>query len=171
MPKEEFQLNLSRGIYGNRALNHIFITYCEHLNSKLFDFKELTELVAKTPNIEHILSQTPTFEPSALGFDNKEDFIDYEHQLGNLTLLEKGLNSSIQNKSPIDKIEGYGRSFFSITRGIGASIHIKKGFSKTDLKARTKVLANYCAVRWWSDRADESPETIVSIDYEISPSN
>ncbi len=34
---------------------------------------ELQDLVHKSPNIEHILSQTPTFDPIALGFDNKED--------------------------------------------------------------------------------------------------
>lgn len=171
MPKEEFQSNLSRGIYGNRALNHIFITYCEHLNSKEFDIKEMKELVSKTPNIEHILSQTPTFEPSALGFDNKEDFIDYEHNIGNLTVLEKGLNSSVQNKNAIDKIDGYGRSLFSMTKKLGSSIDTSKGFNKTDLKARTKVLADYCSERWWSDRAEESPETIVTVDEEIESTN
>jgi len=171
MPKEEFQSNLSRGIYGNRALNHIFITYCEHLNSKEFDIKEMKELVSKSPNIEHILSQTPTFEPSALGFDNKEDFIDYEHNIGNLTVLEKGLNSSVQNKNTIDKIEGYGKSLFSMTKKLGSSIDTSKGFNKVDLKARTKVLADYCSERWWSDRAEESPETIVTVDEEIESVN
>lgn len=171
MPKEEFQSNLSRGIYGNRALNHIFITYCEHLNSKEFDIKEMKELVSKSPNIEHILSQTPTFEPSALGFDNKEDFIDYEHNIGNLTVLEKGLNSSVQNKNAIDKIEGYGKSLFSMTKKLGSSIDTSKGFNKVDLKARTKVLADYCSERWWSDRAEESPETIVTVHEEIESVN
>lgn len=171
MPKEEFQSNLSRGIYGNRALNHIFITYSEHLVSKEFDIKEMKELVSKTPNIEHILSQTPTFEPSALGFDNKEDFIDYEHNIGNLTVLEKGLNSSVQNKNAIDKIDGYGRSSFSMTKKLGSSIDTSKGFNKADLKARTKVLADYCSERWWSDRAEESPETTVTVDEEIESTN
>ena len=167
MPKEEFQSNLSRGIYGNRALNHIFITFCEHINNKEFDITEIKELVSKTPNIEHILSQTPTFEPSALGFDNKEDFIDFEHNIGNLTVLEKGLNSSVQNKNAIDKIDGYGRSLFSMTKKLASAIDTSKGFSKTDLKNRTKILADYCSERWWSDRSVESPLTTVTDDEEI----
>lgn len=167
MPKEEFQSNLSRGIYGNRALNHIFITYCEHINSKEFDITEIKDLISKTPNIEHILSQTPTFEPSALGFNNKEDFIDFEHNIGNLTVLEKGLNSSVQNKNAIDKIDGYGRSFFSMTKKLGSAIDTSKGFNKTHLKARTKILADYCSERWWSDRSVESPETTVTVDEEV----
>lgn len=112
MPKEEFQSILSRGIYGNRALNYIFVTYCEYLNCKSFDVRQLRSISVKNPNIEHILSQTPTFDPSAFGFNDKEDFIDFEHTLGNLTLLEKGLNSSVQNRNAIDKIDGYDRSFF-----------------------------------------------------------
>ena len=171
MLKEEFQSNLSRGIYGNRALNHIFITYCEHINSKDFDIAEIKDIVSKTPNIEHILSQTPTFEPSALGFDNKEDFIDYEHNIGNLTVLEKGLNSSVQNKNAIDKIDSYGRSLFSMTKKLASSIDTSKGFNKIDLKNRTKILADYCSERWWSERSVESPETIVTIDEEIETTN
>jgi len=167
MSKEEFQSNLSRGIYGNRALNHIFITYCEYINNREFDITEIKDLVSKTPNIEHILSQTPTFEPSALGFDNKEDFIDFEHNIGNLSVLEKGLNSSVQNKNAIDKIDGYGRSLFSMTRKLGSAIDSSKGFSKADLKARTRMLANYCCERWWSDRSVESPETIITVVEEL----
>jgi len=167
MPKEEFHSNLSRGIFGNRALNHIFITYCEHINCKEFDIIEIKELLSKTPNIEHILAQTPNFDPCALGFDNKEDFIDYEHNIGNLTVLEKGLNSSVQNKNAIDKVDGYARSLFSITKKLGSSIDTRKGFTKTDLMDRTKVLAEYCSTRWWSDRSMESPETTVTFDEEV----
>lgn len=168
MPKEEFQWNLSRGIYGNRALNHIFITYSEHINTCDFDIKELQELVNRSPNIEHILSQTPTFEPSALGFDNKEDFIDSEHTIGNLTILEKGLNSSIQNKNAIDKIDGYGKSLFSATKKLASAIDSNKGFAKTDLKNRTVLLAAYCSERWWSDRPMELPLITATVDEETA---
>ncbi|KAK3604853.1 hypothetical protein CHS0354_000515 [Potamilus streckersoni] len=156
-----------KGIYGNRALNHIFITYCEHINGDN-DFKidELKELVSKIPNIEHILSQTPTFDPIALGFENKEDFIDYEHYIGNLTILEKGLNSSVLNKNAIDKIDGYGRSAFVMTKKLGSAIDTSKGFNKSDLQTRTKKIAQYCSDRWWSDKAEDTPETTIKIEEE-----
>lgn len=165
MSKEEFQSNLSRGIYGNRALNHIFITYCEHTNNETeFSIDELKKLVAKIPNIEHILSQTPTFDPIALGFENKEDFIDFEHYIGNLTILEKGLNSIVLNKNAIDKIDGYGRSSFIMTKKLGSTIDTSKGFNKIDLQNRTKKIAQYCIKRWWSDKAEDTPETTIKID-------
>lgn len=171
MSKEEFQSNLSRGIYGNRALNHIFITYCEHINNKEYDISEIQDIVSKSPNIEHILAQTPTFEPIALGFDNKEDFIDFEHTIGNLTVLEKGLNSSVQNKNAFDKIDGYGKSVFSMTKKLASEIDTIKGFRKEDVLKRTKILADYCSENWWSDRSVESPLTAVTDDEEPETSN
>ncbi|MEF9957303.1 MAG: DUF262 domain-containing HNH endonuclease family protein [Acinetobacter sp.] len=171
MSKEEFQSNLSRGIYGNRALNHIFITYCEHVNKKEYLMTELQDLVNKSPNIEHILSQTPTFDPIAFGFDNKEDFIDFEHTIGNLTVLEKGLNSSVQNKNVIDKIDGYGKSLFTMTRMLGSDIDTNKGFNKKSVQKRTQNIADYCVERWWSDRSVESPMTTVTLEEEIEIDN
>ncbi|MFW1665542.1 DUF262 domain-containing HNH endonuclease family protein [Acinetobacter ursingii] len=167
MPKEEFQSNLSRGIYGNRALNHIFITYCEYVNKIKYSITDLQDLVKKSPNIEHILSQTPTFDPIALGFDNKEDFIDFEHTIGNLTVLEKGLNSNVQNKNAIDKIDGYGKSLFTMTRMLGSEIDTNKGFNKESVQKRTQTLADYCMERWWSERSIENPLTKVEEDNYI----
>jgi len=168
MPKEEFQSNFSRGVYGNRALNHIFITYCEHVNNKNYTIRELQELINRTPNIEHILSQTPNFDHVALGFDNKEDFIDFEHNIGNLTILEKGANSSVQNKNAIDKIDSYGRSLFTMTKKLASEIDTNKTFNKRSIQDRTKILADYCATRWWSERSVENHLTIVREEDIIS---
>lgn len=149
MSKEEFQSRMYGWIFGNRALNHIFINYSESLQKKEYKISELIAISNKNPNIEHILAQTPTFAPRALGFKNKEDFIDFEHNLGNLTILERSLNSSIQNKSAIDKVEAYGKSTFIMTKMIGSEIDTKKAFTKNELNERTKLIAEYCLERWW----------------------
>lgn len=149
MSKEEFQSRMYGWIFGNRALNHIFINYSESLQKKEYKIAELIAISNKNPNIEHILAQTPTFAPRALGFKNKEDFIDFEHNLGNLTILERSLNSSIQNKSAIDKVEAYGKSTFIMTKMIGSEIDTKKTFTKAELNERTKLIAEYCLERWW----------------------
>jgi hypothetical protein len=149
MSKEEFQSNLSGGVFGNRALNLIFIEYCEELKGKIFSIDELVKISSKSPNIEHILSQTPKFSPRALGFKNTEDFIDYEHTLGNLTVLEKSYNSSIQNKNAIDKVDTYGKSLFKMTRKLGSDIDTNKGFLRKDIIERTELLSQYIVSRWW----------------------
>lgn len=164
MSTAEFQANLSQGIYGNRALNHIFITYCEELKGNIYNIEELKKLVSSTPNIEHILSQTPNFDPLSLGFQSKEDFIDYEHHLGNLTILEKGLNSSVLNKNAIDKIDGYGRSTFIMTKKLGSSIDSDREFNKLSLQNRTKDLAGFCLKRWWSEKTIDTSIKVELID-------
>ncbi|HBF88826.1 MAG TPA: DUF262 domain-containing protein [Bacteroidales bacterium] len=149
MSKDEFQSNLSSSVYGNRALNLIFIEYCEELKGKKFEIEELNKISSKSPNIEHVLSQTPKFTPRALGFKNTEDFIDYEHTLGNLTILEKSFNSSIQNKSAIDKVDTYGKSIFKMTKKLASDIDTNKSFLKKDIIERTELLSKSIVLRWW----------------------
>lgn len=149
MPKEEFQSNLFGVVYGNRALNYIFITYCEKLNKQDLSMNELIDIMKKIPNIEHILAQKPTFAPKSLGFKNKEDFVDQEHKLGNLTILEKSYNSSVSNKNPIDKVDTYSRSCFTMTRKLGSEIYANKIFSKKELETRTEEIVDFCLQYWW----------------------
>jgi uncharacterized protein with ParB-like and HNH nuclease domain len=151
MSSEEFQSSLHGGIYGNRALTHIFIDYCESMrrNQRKYTLAELKKFVASSPTIEHILSQTPNFAPRALGFRNKEDFIACEHNIGNLTILEKKLNSRANNLSAIDKVAIYGNSDFEMTKLLGSEIDTNKVFTKTKLQERTKNIADYCIDRWW----------------------
>ena len=151
MSKEQFQVSLNTNIFGNRALNFIFINYCEYITLKQYSIEELRKINSLSANIEHILAQTPNFSPDALGFIDEEDYINYEHRLGNLTLLEKSLNSSVQNKSAIDKVDYYDKSYLVITKQLGSKINGLKGFTKKDLIERTKILSEYVSKRWWSE--------------------
>jgi hypothetical protein len=151
MSKEQFQVSLNTNIFGNRALNFIFINYCENILLKQYSMDELRKINSLSANIEHILAQTPNFSPDALGFNDEEDYLNFEHRLGNLTLLEKSLNSSVQNKSAIDKIDYYDKSYLVITKQLGSKINGLKGFTKKDLIERTKILSEYVSKRWWSE--------------------
>ena len=151
MPKEQFMSALNSNIYGNRALNHIYISYCEYVSNSKFSIVDLKSISSSNPNIEHILAQTPDFNPTALGFSDDEDYINYEHRLGNLTLLEKSYNASIQNKIAIDKVETYDRSYFIMTNKVGTEISAKGHFKKGDVIDRTKVLAKYISEKWWCE--------------------
>lgn len=40
---------------------------------------------------------------------------------------------------------------FKITKKVASEIDTRKGFTKTELQARTKEIADYCVKRWWCD--------------------
>lgn len=149
MSKEDFQYYLRTDVYGNRALPHIFIAYSESKEDRSYSLDELISLSKKRPTIEHIVSQVPKFSPPSFGFKNLEEFMEYEHTLGNLTVLEEKLNKAIQNKNPSEKVQSYDRSFFKITKVLSSSIAKQKQFTKADIEQRTEALSNYCANRWW----------------------
>jgi hypothetical protein len=151
MSIEEFQAAFTSNIFGNRALNHIFINYCEVIRGTDFSIDELKEVSSLNPNIEHILSQTPNFNPTAFGFTDEEDYINHEHRIGNLSILERSYNSSVQNKAAVDKVDTYDRSYFVVTKEVSTQIYSQRGFSKSDILERTRKLTDYCTSRWWAE--------------------
>lgn len=167
MSREQFNSSLSVNFYPNAALSYIFVNYCEKLNDRSYSITELKDIVNTNPTIEHVLAQTPDFNPETLGFQDMEDFCSYEHRLGNLSLLEKSLNSGVQKKVPLLKVEiGYDKSCFPMTKKLASEIVLKKTFSKDELNLRTEELRNYCVNRWWADTPEGSPEDVFSADGE-----
>ncbi|MFA5032882.1 MAG: DUF262 domain-containing HNH endonuclease family protein [bacterium] len=147
--KERFLTYLNEDIYRNSALPHIFIEYCEEINGRKYSIDELINFVNKIPTIEHILSKTPKFTYKSVGFKNSEHFLEYENTLGNLTILEKSINSTIQNKLPFDKIPFYDKSLFKMTRELSSLIHRNKKFVMKNIEERTKYLVDKISARWW----------------------
>ncbi len=137
--------------YGNTGLLRLlFIDHSEMLNAKDYDINELKEIMLTNPTIEHILSQTPKFDPTSYNFRDEDEFNEYKGIIGNLTILEKGINSSIQNKDLVEKVKGYDKSIFSITKKLSTKLSSTKVFNKEDLDARTKKLISNFTERWWA---------------------
>lgn len=67
--------------------------------------------------VEHILPKNPTAEVRS-AFDKPEEYDKYVDRLGNLTLLEKTINSSVSNGSFVHKMPGYKESKFLLTKSI-----------------------------------------------------
>ena len=149
MSKEEFFTNLNGYIYGNRALPHIFIDYCEKIEGRNYSINRLKRFVAQQPTVEHILSQTPKFTYKSVGFKGGEDFLEHKDTLGNVTILEKAINSTVQNKIPLEKVPYYDRSKYKMTNKLSSSIYNKKKFDKKDIEERTKDLVDIISKRWW----------------------
>ena len=146
----QFKEWLYQGDYSQQTglLRLLFIDYCERLNKGEYSLSELQTIMQNQPTVEHILSQSPKFNPRSLGFEDEDDFDEYKNRIGNLTLLEKRINSSIKNAPLSKKIEGYSRSSFKMTQMLATLLSHKKSFTKDDLEDRGKQLVEDFASRW-----------------------
>ncbi|CAG9269743.1 DUF262 domain-containing protein [Paraburkholderia caribensis] len=131
-------------------LRTLFIDYCERLRGKIYSLEELKKIMSGEPTIEHILSQTPKFKPRAYGFKDEEEFEEYKNILGNLTLLEKRLNSAMKNDDLVEKLDGYSASKFKMTTEFATALAATRSFRKADLVERGKKLVEDFARRWWA---------------------
>lgn len=68
-------------------------------------------------HIEHILPNTPTPEQKQ-DFDLPEQYDDYKHRIGNLTLLESSINSAIGRDYFAEKRSAYAKSDVFMTRAL-----------------------------------------------------
>lgn len=129
-------------------LRTLFIDFCERLQGKAYTLDQLQRIMANDPTIEHVLSQDPQFKPRAFGFRTNEEFEEHKDLLGNLTLLEKSINSSIKNGGLSEKVVGYRRSEFQMTSRLATALNLSKSFGKADLLARGSSLVDDFAERW-----------------------
>ncbi|NEP77996.1 MAG: DUF262 domain-containing protein [Okeania sp. SIO3C4] len=112
--------------------------------------------------IEHILPQKPS-EEVIKNFDKPNEIKKYSSKLGNLTLLEKSINASIQNSSYSSKIEPYKQSKLYLTKSIVESIQVGKNsqidravknlkpfeqWTSNSIEERQKILANLALEVW-----------------------
>ena len=86
-------------------------------------YAQLDRYTDKSVHVEHILPQTPTAEVRE-AFDKPAEYDDYLSRLGNLTLLEKTINSSVSNGSYTDKVPGYRQSSFLLTKSLAEKPHV-----------------------------------------------
>lgn len=91
--------------------------YVEQQAWKNTAHESLDQYIANTVEVEHILPQTPTQEVREL-FDQTERYDEYLEMMGNLTLLEKTINTSVSNDLYTKKLPGYRQSSFILTRSL-----------------------------------------------------
>ena len=86
-------------------------------------YAQLDHYTDKSVHVEHILPQTPTTEVRDT-FDKSDEYDDYVGKLGNLTLLERTINSSVSNGSYSEKMPGYRQSSFLLTKSLVEKPHV-----------------------------------------------
>ena len=86
---------------------------------------DLKNYINNKVDIEHILPQKPG-QSVLQAFDKPDEYSKYMHMLGNLTLLEKDINASIQNEIFVEKQRPYTVSNILLTKSLGTMVQIGK---------------------------------------------
>ena len=150
MDNAEFERRLASN-YHSAPIAHVITEYGELLRGKPYSLKELSTFTSTQPTVEHIFAQRARFDFPNFGFKHDEEYQEKIELLGNLTLLEKSINSQCQNKNPHQKINDgfYNKSMFNDAKEIGAMI-LNRGtpFVKGDIGERTQILTKFCLERW-----------------------
>ena len=143
-------------MYENGALMYVLLEHDDSLlrasGRPARTVADILQLDAADPSTEHVFSQEPTFDFPNRGFVSAEDYAKKIQQMGNLTLLEGGINSRCRNKTPEQKVSEdrlYKASAFETTKALAAAAQNRGNtFTATDLSARTEELATYCVQHW-----------------------
>lgn len=110
--------------------------------------------------IEHIMPNKCK-NPERYGL-TEEDYDQYKNKLGNLTLLEKSINASIQDDSYSSKIEAYEKSAFLLTKSISKLENVGKD---TAINRTNEKLKSW--VEWNAISIIERQEMLFNIGEEI----
>jgi len=151
MSDAEFSRRLNSDVYPNVVLKYVFTEYNEHLLGNEYSLQELIEQSKTVPTVEHIFAREERFDFPNFKFNSVEEYNDRVNMLGNLSLLEKSINSQCHNKTPGQKISEnlYSKSTFEDAKRISAEVMNRgSAFIKTDIEERTRRIAMFCMHRW-----------------------
>ncbi|MFA4933837.1 MAG: DUF262 domain-containing HNH endonuclease family protein [Candidatus Omnitrophota bacterium] len=98
--------------YKNSEKNRVLVKYILHKINKFYQKTKEQDIDFDEVNIEHILPQKP-IKGSSL---KRKDIKHYVNKLGNLTLVDKRINSRVGNKLVKDKASGYKESSLAINQ-------------------------------------------------------
>jgi hypothetical protein len=156
MDDATFRSKLGQDVFHNAGINRMLMEY-EILKRKTLGMSvptisELNAMNADYQTVEHILPQQPDFGFPSYGFSTQEEYDLNKHRFGNLTLLEKYLNSRCQNQPIESKIQHpdlYRESKYQMTLSIAAAgMESPEAYRRHGISRRSDELIDFCASRW-----------------------
>lgn len=152
--KEDFKQSLMQTSGSNLAkfrLRYLLAKIAQYVEEKTFGHSESLDFyLDKSITIEHILPQS------------KQD--TYSSKIGNLTLLEKTINSSICDKDYQYKLLGYRQSKILITRSLAEKIGVG---NNTQMNRAMNNLGLINFDTWDHDSIDKRQEILVNIAMKV----
>ncbi|MBW4624180.1 MAG: DUF262 domain-containing HNH endonuclease family protein [Brasilonema octagenarum HA4186-MV1] len=126
---ERFELafhQLDQSSVPKKIMQYILAKLTQHIDEEAYGsigaYTELKNYINKKVAIEHILPQKPG--KVKFSFDKPDEIDNYIQQLGNLTLLEQSINTSIKNKTFEEKKQVYKKSKMLLTKSIAEQVTI-----------------------------------------------
>ena len=123
-PKNEFIENFTKLTYSSKNNNNSNVL-AKYAISEIEKELSTTDYIPDNYTIEHIIPE---------GKDSDDNLLN----IGNLTFLEKNINSLCSDKNPEDKLPFYARSNSEITKNF---IENHKHFPQSEIKSRANSLA------------------------------
>lgn len=156
MDDSRFDVALNDNMYENEAVLHLLIevgeAWARDQGRPGYSVADLIRLMGADPTVEHVFAQTPPFAFPSRGFQTEEEYVLLNDRLGNLSVLEKDLNSRCQNKTPEQKLEDailYKTTRCDATLALVAEAAAAgQQFTAASVSERTKRLAEFAKRRW-----------------------
>jgi len=117
--------------------------------------QSLDQYIASTVEVEHILPQNPDLAVKQ-AFGNDEGYEEYVEKLGNLTLLEKTINTSVSNDLYTKKLPGYRQSSYLLTKSLAEKPQVGVN---TQLN---RAVAHLIAFPEWDAKSIERRQTMLA---------
>ena len=120
----------------NRVVRYILCALETHLTQQAYDF------ASDAFNIEHVLPQRAPDNWGGIGNDDAEALV---YRLGNMTLLQSGVNRDLGNDEYSQKRAAYRQSGFVITRKLGEE---NVDWTPERIASRQKWMADQATAIW-----------------------
>ena len=151
-------LEFNESSVNKKKLQYILAKLAQYIDETAYQNDEshihLKNYINKSVEIEHILPQK--YDKLKSSFDKPDEIDKYVKRLGNLTLIEKPINSSIKNKPFEIKKEAYKKSKYLITKSIAEKVNIGVN---TSIDRAVKDLETY---EEWNSKSIESRQKMLT---------
>ena len=147
---------VDEGLYKNECVHRMLWSEEDQVRSSLnmqpVGIIGMATLYATGLTVEHILPQKPSFSVIGYGFKSEEQYEQYMHRIGNLILLEGGINSACQNKAVEQKVSHpnlYLRSDLKVVKSLAAQRNgASQGFRRENIEMRGGTLSDLLLQQW-----------------------
>jgi|TARA_B110000902_G_scaffold159556_1_gene182828 hypothetical protein len=139
----DYQLEsyMNEGVDNKTALvRYLLYDYNKSNNNQDLSLNDYRNL-----QVEHVFSVNPNFNTETYGFERVEIYSKKISLIGNLSILEKGLNSKVGNICPTDKVNGYQESKLQINSHLMANLD---KFNQEYIEKRNLKLVEYTKTRF-----------------------